>query len=199
MAEKTKRKIVTPDGAVYVGDSFGAAGDRVCELVFNTSMAGYQEILSDPSYTDQAVVMTYPTIGNYGLNPDDWETDIPTLGTLIVREACGAPSNFRCAETLDDALTRFGIPGISGIDTRKLTRSIRDLGSRRAFITDAGTRMEDCLRILAETEPRHDQVARVSTKTIYTVSPEHPRFHVAAIDCGIKRNIAAPLCSADAG
>ncbi len=193
MTEKGMRKLVTSDGAVYVGEGFGASPDRVCELVFNTSMAGYQEILSDPSYTDQAVVMTYPTIGNYGLNPDDWETDVPTLGALIVREACGTPSNFRCAETLENAMKRFGIPGISGIDTRKLTRSIRDLGSRSALITDAGTPMEDCMRILRDYTPRRDQVARVSTKESCTVSPEHPRFHVAAVDCGMKKNIVRSL------
>ena len=193
MTEKPKRKLVTEDGAVYVGEGFGAAGDRVCELVFNTSMAGYQEILSDPSYTDQAVVMTYPLIGNYGLNPDDWETGVPSLGALIVREACGTPSNFRCSETLDEAMKRFGIPGLSGVDTRKLTRSIRDLGSRKALLTAAQTPTEECLRILREHEPRRDQVARVSTKEIYSVSPEQPRFHVAAIDCGMKRNIVREL------
>ena len=193
MAEKTGRKLVTSDGAVYVGEGFGASCDRICELVFNTSMAGYQEILSDPSYTDQAVVMTYPTIGNYGLNGDDWETDVPSLGALIVREACDMPSNFRCAETLDHAMKRFGIPGLSGIDTRKLTRSIRDFGSRRALLTDAGTPMDECLRILAESDLRHDQVARVSARESYTVSPEHPRFHVAAVDCGMKKNIVRSL------
>ena len=193
MAERTQRKLVTEDGAVYVGEGFGAPVDRVCELVFNTSMAGYQEILSDPSYTDQAVVMTYPTIGNYGLNADDWETDTPSLGALIVREACEEPSNFRCSETLDQAMRRLGIPGLSGIDTRKLTRSIRDLGSRRALLTDAERPTEECLSILGETEGRHDQVARVSTREIYTVSPEHPRFHVAAIDCGMKKNIVREL------
>ena len=193
MAEKTGRKLVTEDGAVYTGEGFGASCSRVCELVFNTSMAGYQEILSDPSYTDQAVVMTYPLIGNYGLNGDDWETEFPSLGALIVREACGAPSNFRCSETLDHAMKRFGIPGLSGVDTRKLTRSIRDLGSRRALLTDAGTPMDECLRILAESELRHDQVARVSVREIRTVSPEHPRFHVAAVDCGMKKNIVRSL------
>ena len=197
MTEKVMRKLVTEDGAVYVGEGFGAdLRDGVSapfELVFNTSMAGYQEILSDPSYTDQAVVMTYPTIGNYGLNSDDWETDVPSLGALIVREACSAPSNFRCSETLDQAMKRLGIPGLSGIDTRKLTRSIRDFGSRRVLLTDAEKPADECLRILRDDVPRHDQVARVSTKEIFTVSPENPRFHVAAVDCGMKKNIVRSL------
>ena len=133
------RKIITEDGAEYLGYGFGADGDVVLELVFNTSMVGYQEILSDPSYTDQAVVMTYPLIGNYGMCDDDYETGRPTIGAFLVHEYNDEPSNFRSTESLGSVMKRFGIPGVSGLDTRKLNRSIRDLGSRKVLITTPAT------------------------------------------------------------
>ena len=117
----SKRKIILEDGQQYSGLAFGDETDKVCELVFNTSMVGYQEILSDPSYTDQAVVMTYPLIGNYGIAQEDYETRLPTIGALIVRDYNDDPSNFRSKETLNSAMKRFGVAGISQIDTRKLT------------------------------------------------------------------------------
>ena len=116
------RKLVLEDGSEYCGYGFGSPCQRVCELVFNTSMVGYQEIVSDPSYTDQAVVMTYPVIGNYGIADDDFETKTPTVGGLIVRDYNDKPSNFRSTKTLSEILEDYGIPGIAGIDTRKLTR-----------------------------------------------------------------------------
>ena len=129
------RKIVLEDGSEYYGYGFGSYADRVCEIVFNTSMVGYQEIVSDPSYTDQMVVMTYPLIGNYGITDDDFECKNPSIGGLIVYDYNDMPSNFRYTKTLSELLEENGIPGISGVDTRKLTRSIRDLGSRRVLIT----------------------------------------------------------------
>lgn len=102
------RKIILEDGQQYYGLAFGDKTDKVCELVFNTSMVGYQEILSDPSYTDQAVVMTYPLIGNYGMAEDDYETRLPTIGALIVREYNDEPSSFRSTETLGSVMKRFG-------------------------------------------------------------------------------------------
>ena len=125
------KKIILEDGSEYYGRSFGADNERVCEIVFNTSMVGYQEIISDPSYTYQAVVMTYPLIGNYGINDDDFETSIPTIGGLIVREYNDFPSNFRSSSTLFKIMEKYHIPGIYGVDTRKITRSIRELGSRK--------------------------------------------------------------------
>ncbi|MCR4905246.1 MAG: glutamine-hydrolyzing carbamoyl-phosphate synthase small subunit [Clostridiales bacterium] len=194
-----ERKLVTEDGQVYEGIGFGAAlKDGVSapfELVFNTSVVGYQEILSDPSYCDQGVVMTYPLIGNYGLAADDWESAAPVLGALIVREACAEPSNFRCTETLHGTMTRFGVPGLAGIDTRKLTRSIRDLGSRKAMLADEKIPVGDCLSLLGTAELRHDPVSRVSPKSIRECMPAEPRFHVAAIDCGMKENIVRELKS----
>ena len=187
------KKLITEDGEQYYGRSFGADRDAVLELVFNTSTAGYQEILSDPSYTDQAVVMTYPLIGNYGMANGDYETDRPTTGAFIVREYNGEPSNFRAAETLGDVMKRYGIPGIFDVDTRKLTRSIRDKGSRRALITSADTPLEEGLKTIKNQPVPKDAVSRVSCKKIYTAgSPDLP-YTVAAIDCGMKKNIVRCL------
>ena len=150
MVKRPDKKLILQDGEQFYGCSFGTDKDDVLELVFNTSMVGYQEILSDPSYTDQAVVVTYPLIGNYGMAEDDYETDIPTVGAFIVREYNDEPSNFRSAGTLGSVMKRFGIPGISGVDTRKLTRSIRDKGSRRVLLTGADTPLEKGLKIIEE-------------------------------------------------
>ena len=115
------RKLILEDGSVYPGYGFGAKAQRVCEIVFNTSMTGYQELVSDPSYTDQFVVMTYPLIGNYGITDDDFESRIPSIGGLVVRDYNDMPSNFRYTRTLGELLEEYGIPGISGVDTRMLT------------------------------------------------------------------------------
>ncbi|MBO4359753.1 MAG: glutamine-hydrolyzing carbamoyl-phosphate synthase small subunit [Eubacteriaceae bacterium] len=189
------RKIVLEDGQEYYGYSFGDVSDRVLEAVFNTSMTGYQEILSDPSYTDQAVVMTYPLIGNYGMAQDDYETDRPSVGAMIVREYCGEPSNFRSEESLGDVMKRWGICGIGGVDTRKLTRSIRDFGTRKALLTSADTPIEEALGILGSTDLPRDAVSRVSCKDTVASGSEDSRFHVAAIDCGMKKGILRCLAS----
>ncbi|MBQ6661424.1 MAG: glutamine-hydrolyzing carbamoyl-phosphate synthase small subunit [Lachnospiraceae bacterium] len=188
------RKIITEDGAEYLGYGFGADGDVVLELVFNTSMVGYQEILSDPSYTDQAVVMTYPLMGNYGMCDDDYETGRPTIGALLVHEYNDEPSNFRSTQSLGSVMKRYGIPGVSGLDTRKLNRSIRDLGSRKVLITTPETTTEEGLAIIKSTSLPNDAVSRVSCKEIETYKPQGDvRFRVALIDCGMKRNILRSL------
>ncbi len=158
-------------------------------------MVGYQEIVSDPSYTYQAVVMTYPLIGNYGMAEDDYETKIPTVGGLIVHEYNDEPSNFRCAATLSEVMEKYGIPGIYGIDTRRLTRSIRDKGSRKVLITDMSTTLEEGLKILSESEIPKDAVSKVSCKSIWCSRGEKERYHVVAIDCGMKLNIIRSLNS----
>ena len=111
MTGKPDRKIILEDGQEYCGHAFGSDEEKILEIVFNTSMAGYQEILSDPSYTDQAVVMTYPMIGNYGMAEDDYETDVPTIGALVVREYNDVPSNFRADKTLAEVMKQYGISG----------------------------------------------------------------------------------------
>ena len=149
MKRKYDRQIILEDGSRYCGYGFGDMQDKILEIVFNTSMVGYQEILSDPSYTDQAVVMTYPLIGNYGMADEDYETDLPTIGALIVHEYNDEPSNFRSSASLGDVMLQFGITGISGVDTRKLNRSIRDFGTRKCLITDIDTRSKRDLRDFA--------------------------------------------------
>lgn len=189
MSKQPDMKIILEDGEVYAGFSFGSSREKILEIVFNTSMAGYQEILSDPSYTDQAVVMTYPLIGNYGMAADDYETDVPSIGALIVREYNDEPSNFRSEKTLGEVMKEYGITGISGVDTRKLNRSIRDRGSRKAFLTASETSLEEGLqRLRAYSMPR-DAVRRVSCREPWEASGQTAYYHVAAIDCGMKRNI----------
>ena len=187
------RKLILEDGSEYYGYSFGDTSDKVTEIVFNTSMVGYQEIISDPSYTYQSVVMTYPLIGNYGIANDDFETDIPTIGGLIVREYNDFPSNFRSRRTLSDIMEKYHITGISGIDTRKLTRSIRDLGSRRVLITGLNTSIEEGLKIIEENPYEHDAVKSVSCKSKWRSNVSDARYHIVAIDCGIKQNIIRSL------
>ena len=126
------KKIVLENGREFYGYGFGADREAINEIVFNTSMVGYQEIMSDPSYTDQMVVMTYPLIGNYGMADEDYETKNPTIGGMIVREYNDSPSNFRYTKTLNEVFEEYGIPAIWGVDTRTLTRIIRNEGSQKA-------------------------------------------------------------------
>ncbi len=192
--DKQDMKIILEDGTQFIGTGFGAVGEtRVCEIVFNTSVVGYQEIVSDPSYTDQAVVMTYPVIGNYGIAKEDFETKTPTIGALIVRDYNDSPSNFRSMQTLSELLEEYGIPGISGVDTRLITRSIRDYGSRRVLICPSGLPLEQGLRIIADTPVPKDAVRRVSCKKRWFSRAPHAKFTVVAIDCGMKSNIVRNL------
>ena len=143
MAEMKNKKLVLENGTVFEGYGFGADRDAVAELVFNTSMVGYQEIVSENSYYEQLVVMTYPIIGSYGVNDEDDECKNPNIGGLIVRDYNDMPSNFRYTKTLSEAMEEDGIPGIYGLDTRKLTRLIRDNGTMKAMITDAAKPLEE--------------------------------------------------------
>ena len=207
------RKLIMENGEEYSGFGFGADCEKVCEIVFNTSMVGYQEILSDPSYTYQAVVMTYPLIGNYGMADADYETETPTIGALVVREYNDEPSNFRSSKSLGLVMKEYDIPGIYGIDTRKINRRIRDLGSMKALITSSDTSLEDGLKKIKETEIPKDAVSKVSRKSIAfypamnvdyrklagtadakTEGMSYPEyFHVVAIDCGMKQNIVRSM------
>ncbi len=193
MLKKPDRKIILEDGQEYYGLGFGAEKETILEIVFNTSMTGYQEILSDPSYTDQAVVMTYPLIGNYGMAEEDYETDTPTIGALVVHEYNDEPSNFRSVSSLGQVMEKYGIAGVSGVDTRKLNRSIRDFGSRKALITSADTPLEEGLDKLKRYTPPRDAVSRVSCKEPRVFPAEDEKLHVAAIDCGMKQNIVRSL------
>ena len=187
------RKLILEDGSEYLGIGFGADRDAICEIVFNTSMVGYQEIVSDLSYTDQAVVMSYPLIGNYGITDEDFESKSPSIGGLIVRDYNDLPSNFRYTKTLSELLEENHIPGVTGVDTRKLVRSIRDLGSRRVLITRPNVSVEEGLRRIAQTPVPHDAVSRVSSKRRWYARTANPKFRVVAIDCGMKLNIVRKL------
>lgn len=195
MIHQCDRKIILQDGTEFYGYGFGASGDCAAEIVFNTSMVGYQEILSDPSYTGQAIVMTYPLIGNYGMCDEDYESLRPTASAMIVREYNNEPSNFRAAMTLEEVMVKNGIIGIAGVDTRKLAKYIRDKGTCKVLITDASTSNLAAFAHLQSLSLPTDQVSRVSVKKPYFSPSEHKKYHVAAIDCGMKQNIVRRLNS----
>jgi len=165
----------------------------VCEIVFETSMAGYQEILSEPSYSDQFVLMTYPLIGNYGMTDEDYESRTPTIGGMIVREYNDQPSNFRYTKTLEEVMIEHHIPGLWGIDTRKLTRHIRDNGTCRAILVAEDTSVAEAVAAIAATPIPHDAVERVSCKKRWYSRTANARFNVVAIDCGIRNSVVRAL------
>ncbi len=191
------------DGRVFRGEALGATGEGLGEVVFNTSMTGYQEILTDPSYRGQMVCMTYPLIGNYGINPEDVESRRPWVAGFIVKEACPYPSSWRSRISLDDYLREHGIVGIQGIDTRALTRHLRDHGAQEGIIsTEAhdSARLAERARALPGLIGR-DLVTEVSVEESHGWSegpwdlargytaPAPARFQVIAFDSGIKQNI----------
>ena len=182
-------KLVLKDGRTFKGHSEAANCEKIGELVFNTSMVGYQEIATDPSYTDQIVVMTYPLIGNYGVNDEDSESRTVGCSAFVVKEYCDEPSNFRFTKTFSELLVDYNTPMISGIDTRELTQIIRDEGSQVALITSIDTPEEECLKKLREWKPAHDQVARASSKKKWVSRARNPKFNIVCIDFGTKQNI----------
>ena len=187
------RKIVLQDGREFYGTGFGSKRDAVCELVFNTSMVGYQEVISDPSYVDQMVIMTYPIIGNYGITDEDFESKMQVIGGLIVRDYNDIPSNFRYTETLSQILTEGDVPAISGVDTRMLTRIIRDEGTQVAALTSAETPTEEALAMIKAYKPTANAIEKVSTNKIWYSRTANPKYNVVAIDCGIKLSIIRSL------
>ena len=186
-----KRLLILEDGSVYEGTAFGADHFQVGELVFNTGMSGYQEVLSDLSYCGQIVMMTYPMIGNYGINHDDFESLDPAVFGFVVRESCEQPSNFRSDYTLDEFLKMKNSPGIQGVDTRAITRKLRTSGTMRAIMADEGVDVEEIVKILKNTELMHDQVARVSTRNPFPI-PNRGR-RVVLMDFGAKLGIIREL------
>lgn len=195
MAQKFNRKIVLEDGSEYYGYGFGANEERVCEIVFNTAMAGYQEVISDPGCTYQMVVMTYPLIGNYGVTDEDYESKTPTIGGLVVREYNDIPSNFRYTKTLSEIMEEHHIPGLYGIDTRKLSRNIRDNGSMKVIITNADTPYEEALQKVKNTVIPKDAVQRVSCKKRWYSRTANAKYNVVAIDLGLKLSMVKTLNS----
>ena len=182
------------DGKVFKGASFGASGERYGEIVFNTSMAGYQEILTDPSYKGQIVAMTYPLIGNYGVNDEDVESSKPFVEGFVVKEYSKIASNWRSIKTLGDYLNETGIVGIEGIDTRALTLHIREAGALKAVLSTIDSD-ENSLIEKAKRSPglmSIDLVKEVSQSKSYEWN-DKGRFRVVVIDCGVKFNILRKL------
>ncbi|MFD2656289.1 carbamoyl phosphate synthase small subunit [Gracilibacillus thailandensis] len=186
-----KRQLILEDGTVFHGDAFGSLEESIGEVVFNTGMTGYQEILSDPSYCGQLVTMTYPLIGNYGINRDDFETITPSIFGFIVKEYAEMPSNFRSDENLDEYLKANNIPGISGIDTRKLTKILRKHGTMRGILTEAGAEDKEALEKLKQANLLTNQVEQVSTVKPY-VSPGRG-YRIVLVDFGMKHGILREL------
>lgn len=188
-----KIKLVLETGEEFLGESIGHDIDNVVslgELVFNTSMTGYQEILSDPSYCDQIVVMTYPLIGNYGVNKDDFESLTPALKGLVVRECPAEGSNWRNEYSLRELLKRFKVPGIAGIDTRELTKKIRDRGVMKAVLVPENYPSQNAQAALKHNLGT-DQIARVSLKHPIHFPGEGKR--IVLMDFGYKKNILRSL------
>lgn len=186
-----KRKLILEDGTVFTGHAIGSTKETTGEVVFNTSMTGYQEILSDPSYCDQIITLTYPLIGNYGTNRDDFETLLPSAGGLIVKESAIHPSNFRNIGTLDNWLKEHDIPGLTGIDTRMLTRLIRDRGTMHGRLAAETADEQSIIESLQSLVPSKDKVAQVSTKNAYHAPGAGRR--VVLMDYGAKHGIARNL------
>lgn len=186
-----KGVLVLQDGKVFNGTLFGWQEQTVGEVVFNTSMIGYQEILTDPSYAGQIVVMTYPLIGNYGINSEDEESFKPHVNGFVIRELCEFPSNWRCKKTLEEYMYENRIVGIQGIDTRALTRHLRTNGAMKGVITHKQNDMETILQNLKKPLDMKNLIFEVSTKNIYKVKGNGPR--VILIDLGVKQNIIRSL------
>ena len=186
-----KAFLILEDGTVFKGTSIGSDREVISEIVFNTSMTGYLEVLTDPSYAGQAVTMTYPLIGNYGICYDDMESERPWPDGFIVRELSRLPSNFRSTDTIQNFLSNYDIPGIAGIDTRALTKILREKGTMNGMITTKEyTDLSDILpRLKAYTTGK--VVEKVTCKEKYVLPGDGPK--VALLDLGAKRNIARSL------
>ena len=198
--KEIKAIIALEDGRIFEGKAFGATGERYGEIVFNTSMTGYQEILTDPSYKGQIVTMTYPLIGNYGINPEDVESVRPHVEGFVVREYTRHYSNWRAQGSLDEYLRQYAIIGVEGVDTRAITRHIRSAGAMRAIISTEDLDPQALVR-KAQDSPGlvgrdlvrevtcQDQYLWSSQDTSIDVPAFKPAFKVVAMDFGAKRNI----------
>ena len=186
-----KATLILSNGAVFQGESIGACGDRVCEMVFNTSMTGYQEILTDPSYAGQGIVMSYPLIGNYGVNHEDNESGRPWAEAFVVRHLSPRGSNFRCEGTLDDYLKAHDIVGIQGVDTRALTKILRSQGTMNGMITCAEHfNVNEVMERLSayRVEGTVERVTRPE-KEACPPTEGKARYRVALMDFGVKQNM----------
>jgi carbamoyl-phosphate synthase small subunit len=191
MNENRPALLVLEDGRAFRGRAWGAHAEACGEMVFNTSMSGYQEVLTDPSYAGQIVCMTYPLIGNYGVNRADEESARPWVEGFVVREASAVASSWRSEETLDAYLKRWNVPGIERVDTRALVRHIRDKGAMRACISSVDLDERSLLEKALNSAPMENRelASVVTTQKPYEVAARGPeRFHVVCYDFGVKRN-----------
>ncbi|WP_027091044.1 carbamoyl phosphate synthase small subunit [Cohnella thermotolerans] len=184
-------RLLLEDGTLFTGQSIGAEGASTGEVVFNTGITGYQEVLSDPSYCGQIVTMTFPLIGNYGINRDDFESVRPYIHGFVVRRHEDIPSNWRAQYTLGHLLKEYGIVGISEIDTRMLTRILRRHGTMKGILSTGNERVEELRERLAASSLLRDQVARTSTKHVF--SSPGSRERIVLIDYGAKSGILREL------
>ena len=198
---KMEALLALEDGRVFRGRSFGAPGERAGEIVFNTSMTGYQEILTDPSYKGQIITMTYPLIGNYGVNEEDLESSSPKAEGFVVKEASRITSNWRSLKGLGEYLKEYNIPGIEGVDTRALTKHIRTAGAMKAVIST------ECLDEATLVKKAQDSPGLIGRDLVKEVTCQRPYqwnggvegnsiFKVVSIDCGIKTSILRMLGAA---
>lgn len=218
-----KALLALEDGRVFEGTAFGAEATHTGEICFNTSMTGYQEVLTDPSYRGQIVTMTYTQIGNYGVNPLDFESERPHVRGFVIEELCAVPSNWRSTQDLSSWLKDWSIPGIQGIDTRALTKHLRTRGAMRAVITSEVLNADEAVKLAASSAPMEgsDFVKEVTTAKPYVWDPEDTesrewdipspsqnreggptgafhnlppaKHHIVAYDFGVKRNILRRL------
>lgn len=221
MQERKPATLVLEDGSIYHGAAFGAQTDTVFELVFNTSMTGYQEVLTDPSYKGQAVLFTVSHIGNVGINTEDYEAATPQISAVAVRALSPLTSNWRSSTDLSTWLAEHGVPGIAGIDTRAVTRKLRDGGTMKAALSTHGTDADSLLKLAREwpgldgrdmvkevtcAEPYHwagdagdkwvEKVGTLEGSKVETPKPLHlPTLNVVLYDFGAKRNIARHLAA----
>ena len=188
--EQMKAFLILEDGTVFTGTSIGSTRDMISEIVFNTSMTGYLEVLTDPSYAGQAVVMTYPLIGNYGITPD-MESLKAWPDGYIVRELSRMPSNFRCEGTIQDFLKKYDIPGIAGVDTRALTKILREKGTMNGMITTNENYDLDEVISKLKNYKVEGVVSKVTCEEKYVLEGKGKK--VALLDLGAKKNIAKSL------
>jgi carbamoyl-phosphate synthase small subunit len=192
--------LLLEDESVYEGQSFGADVDAYGEVVFNTSMTGYQEMLTDPSYSGQIVILTYPLIGNYGINSCDNESGRIQVRGFVVREDAMEPSHYLSQATLHDYLFKAGIPGLTGLDTRAITRKLRNYGTMMGALTTTQTPQQALANL--HNQPYYgdiDFVKEASTAIPFKWQPElsDSRYHIVVLDCGCKYNIMRLLCRLD--
>ncbi|MGI6746486.1 MAG: carbamoyl phosphate synthase small subunit [Acutalibacteraceae bacterium] len=191
--EGKPRKLVLEDGCEYFGQAFGSLRTSVCEVVFNTSMVGYQEVISDLAYADRMVVMTYPLIGNCGIIDEDLESKTLSIGGLIVRDYNDFPSNFRTTKTLAEIMEDDCVPGITGVDTRKLVKHICDNGYIRGIITDSSMPVNEAVSEIKNTPVPHDSVYKVSCKKKWYSRTSNHRLNIVVVDCGVRLGIIKNL------